>query len=282
MSERRHLARLELARRAARNGGALALSLYERRDELEVESKGRQDRATEADRRVEQLITAAISDACPTAAILGEEGGLRCEQAEDDELWVVDPIDGTDCFVFGLPMWSVSIAWMRRGRVMAGVVFDPIHDELYSAARGEGAFLNGQPIRASDSADLGSGLVGIGHSLRVGPERKRCSRSSVSPDGADCFIVVARARCHLPGSRPGRLIGYFEPHMNAWDCLAGLLLVSEAGGWHNDFLDEDGLARGNRVLASGPCLAEEVRGLGGRLLKPPRRLSPVAPRLNRG
>ena len=262
MSERRHLARLELARRAARNGGALALSLYERRDELEVESKGRQDRATEADRRVEQLITAAISDACPTAAILGEEGGLRCEQAEDDELWVVDPIDGTDCFVFGLPMWSVSIAWMRRGRVMAGVVFDPIHDELYSAARGEGAFLNGQPIRASDSADLGSGLVGIGHSLRVGPEETLFAIERLTRRGG-LFHRGGSGALSLAWVAAGRLIGYFEPHMNAWDCLAGLLLVSEAGGWHNDFLDEDGLARGNRVLASGPCLAEEVRGLAG-------------------
>ena len=130
--------RLALAKRAARRAGEMGLSLYANRDLLQLEMKGQQDRVTEADRALETLIREEIEASFPEDEILGEEGGLENVKLDATSLWVIDPIDGTDCFVFGLPMWSISIAWMQEGTVAIGVIYDPMHDELYSASQGRG------------------------------------------------------------------------------------------------------------------------------------------------
>ena len=149
-------ARLVVACDAARTGGRLALAMFAEREKLEVDMKGRQDRATEADRRVEQAIRETIGSHYPDAPILGEEFGLETGTAGSDDLWVVDPIDGTDCFIFGLPMWSISIAWLRDGSIRAGAVYDPVHDEMFAASLGHGAQLNGKGIAASEASRSGS------------------------------------------------------------------------------------------------------------------------------
>ena len=254
--------RLDVAREAAGLGGRLALAMFAERSSLEVSMKGRQDRATEADRRVEKAIRESIRSRFPEARILGEEFGLADGTADADDLWVVDPIDGTDCFVFGLPMWSISIAWMHGGLVQAGVVYDPIHDEMFAASRGRGAELNGRAIFASDAADLESGLVGIGHSTRV-PPRVTLRAQERLMDRGGLFHRCGSGALSLAWVAAGRLIAYYEHHMNPWDCLAGLLLVHEAGGWHDDFLAGDGLKRGNRVVASGPHLVNAIQSVAG-------------------
>ena len=254
--------RLVVACDAARTGGRLALAMFAEREKLEVDMKGRQDRATEADRRVEQAIRGTIGSHYPDAAILGEEFGLETGAAGSDDLWVVDPIDGTDCFIFGLPMWSISIAWLRDGTIRAGAVYDPVHDEMFAASLGHGAQLNGQAIAASQASDMESGLVGIGHSTRIPPEKTLLAIDRLLARGG-LFHRCGSGALSLAWVAAGRLIAYSEPHMNAWDCLAGLLLVREAGGWHNDFLARDGLTRGNPVLASGPNLIDEIRAVAG-------------------
>jgi myo-inositol-1(or 4)-monophosphatase len=262
MSETNLEKRLEVAVQAARLGATQALPWFKTREGLTVVSKGKQDRVTEVDRLVEGTLRRTIAEHFPEDAVLGEEEGLTAGDDGREILWVIDPIDGTDCFVFGLPMWSISIALMSAGEVVVGVVYDPVHDELFAAIRGGGATLNGSAIRASDAGDLGAGLVGIGHSMRVKPEASLAALDRLMNRGG-LFHRCGSGALSLAWVAAGRLLGYHEAHINSWDCLAGLLLVQEAGGWHSGFLSGDGLMSGNPVTAAGPNLIDEMRAVAG-------------------
>ncbi len=256
-------ARLETAQSAAREAGKFALAMFQHRETLEVMSKGPQDRVTIADRNAENIIRDRIAAEFPSDNILGEEFGHGGGEAPAGEnLWVVDPIDGTDCFVFGLPMWSVSVAWMEDGMVKVGAIYDPVHDEMYAASLDGGAFLNGDRLKASPASEPTDGLVGIGHSLRVDRADTLAALDRLMEMGG-IFHRCGSGALSIAWVAAGRLIAYYEPHINAWDCLAGLLLVTEAGGWTNDFLANDGLVSGNPVLASGPGMVDHIRTVAG-------------------
>jgi len=253
------LQRLELARQVARSSGELALSYFENRGELTVSNKGLQDRVTKADQEVERHIFQKITGAFPGDGFLGEEmaSGEPVNLVEEGT-WVVDPIDGTDCFIYGLPSWCISIAWMQNGEAKIGVIYDPLRDELYSAAAGQGAELNGRQLQISGATELSDGLFGIGYSTRIKPI------ALIEPlqrllEAGGMFIRSGSCATSLAWVASGRLLGYYEPHINSWDCLAGIVLVREAGGWVNDFLDEDGLTRGNPIIAVAPGLVEKFQ-----------------------
>lgn len=255
--------RLSAAKDVARIAGGRALEYYAERAGLAVVSKGVQDRVTEADQSVEDAIRNYLEDHFPEDGFLGEEsgtldGGLDTEGG----LWVVDPIDGTDCFVFGIPSWCISIAWVYRRQITIGVIYDPIHDEMFAGALGRGAALNDNAIAVSEATDARGGLVGIGYSPRVTPDDSISAIRRLAEAGG-MFHRCGSGALSLAWVAAGRLIGYFEPHMNAWDCLAGLLLVREAGGWTNDFLANDGLARGNAAIAAAPGLVDQIQFVSG-------------------
>jgi myo-inositol-1(or 4)-monophosphatase len=257
------LERLSAAEDIALIAGRRALAFYRERATLAVIDKGVQDRVTEADRAIEDEIRRFLTSRFPDDAFLGEETG----ESESDidangSVWVVDPIDGTDCFVFGIPSWCISIAWVFEQRITIGVVYDPLHDEMFAASAGGGATLNGQRIRAADASDATRGLVGIGYSSRVSSDDLIRALRRLTDIGG-MFHRCGSGALSLAWVAAGRLIGYFEPHMNAWDCLAGLLLVREAGGWTNDFLANGGLARGNPALAAAPGFVEQIRFVSG-------------------
>lgn len=255
--------RYALAQAVAREGGQRALALFRSPDPLSVETKGAQDRVTAVDRMVQALIAAAVEKHFPGDDFFGEESDVAdLPKSTNGRLWVVDPIDGTDCFIFGLPSWCVSIAWMEGGQAKLGVVYDPIHDEMFAAALGHGARVNGEPMTISAARDTGAGLIGIGYSLRVTPQ------DTLSPlqrlmDGGGMFHRCGSGALSLAWVAAGRLLGYFEPHTNAWDCLAGMLMVREAGGWTNDFLQNDGLRRGGPAAAAAPGIARQMQAIGG-------------------
>ena len=251
--------RLALATAVAVEAGALALGYFQNLDGLAVEQKGVQDLVSEADRAVERLIRARLGELCPGEPVIGEEGGIDPGDLKAGA-WVVDPIDGTWCFLNGIRSWCVSIAYARQGRIETGVIVDPCAGELFQAARGGGARLNGRPIRVKDAARLDEGSLSIG-----------CSRRTTAAEIVPLIDALLRqgGLYHRHGSGAlglawtacGRLIGYAEPHMHPWDCLAGLLLIQEAGGWTNDFLEGDGLTDGNPVLAGGPRLKPHLLAL---------------------
>lgn len=256
-------ARLEAAAALAREAGALARQRFaERPETLELSFKGRQDYLSRTDAEVEALLRRGFAARFPQDSFFGEEeGGSLAGDA-----WVVDPIDGTSNFVRGIPHFCISIAHIEGvapdRRVSVGVIYDPVRDELFAAARGGGATLNGRPLRVSGLDDLTVATVEAGWSSRVPNARwlglvgdLMAAGASVKRSGSGALGLAYVAA--------GRLDAYCELHINAWDCLAGLLLVEEAGGRTGDFLAGDGLTAGNPVLAATPGVADAVGRIAG-------------------
>ena len=249
-----------LAQTVARHAGMMALDLFRRRDQLVIEFKGTQDMVSAADRDVERFIKNQVRAVFPADGFLGEEGGIDLADAEF--VWVVDPIDGTACFVNGMHSWCVSIAVLQRGEPVIGVVFDPNANELFHARAGSGAFCGEKPIAVHAGQSLKDGVLGVGTSFRVGvgdfiPFLEAVLRDDgmVIRNGSGALMIAYVAA--------GRLIGYFEPHMNAWDALAGFVLVREAGGQCNAFLDNGGLLRGNAVIVANPAVWRRLAAHAG-------------------
>lgn len=262
--------RYEFAQNLAREAGSLAYDYYRRRGELAIESKGLQDVVSIADQDVEALIRRRLVEAFPEDAFLGEESGVSGSFKEGQPIWVVDPIDGTSCFLNGMPSWCVSIALVRDGVTELGVIYDPNIDELYAAQHGGGTFLNGarQPALAANAFSDGS--LGTGFSHRSPPGDIGPFLQALLDEGG-LFFRNGSGALMLAYVAVGRLIGYYEPHINSWDCLAGLLLVREAGGWTCDFLADDGLLRGNSCTAAAPDLAPKLQALIAKTVPHPSR-----------
>ena len=249
------------AEQIAREGGTLALDYFRNLSTLAVESKGPQDVVSVADREVEDLLRERLLARFPGDGMLGEERGLT-EGAAGNGIWVVDPIDGTASFVTGIPAWCVSVAYVVGREIELGVVFDPCHDEMYVAARGAGAELNGAPIHASTAGSIADGVVGIGFSGRTAPAPVHAFMQPLLAGGGMYFRNGSGALM-IAYVAAGRLIGYYEAHINSWDCLGGLALVREAGGWTSDFLANDGLMKGNHIIAAAPGVAADMRRCAG-------------------
>jgi myo-inositol-1(or 4)-monophosphatase len=244
----------------ARAAGAKARDYFLHRDRLHVEKKGVQDLVSEADREVEDLIRAELSARFPDAGFVGEERGVEGDL--DAPLWVIDPIDGTSNFLRGIPHWCVSIGLHQRGDVAAGVIFDPCHDELFAAASGFGATLNGQALQVSATDRFDESVVAVGVSRRVPGSQlmevlARLGAAEVS------VRKMGSAALGAAWVTTGRVDAFFELHLNPWDTMAALCLVREAGGRVNDFLADGGLADGNAFLASNPALADELFEMTG-------------------
>jgi myo-inositol-1(or 4)-monophosphatase len=226
MGETRMTDYLRVAEGLAREAGALLREGYG--TALQVDYKGAIDLVTDYDRRSEALILAGLRAAFPGHGILGEESG---RSLGDDYEWLVDPLDGTTNFAHAYPMFAVSLALTQRGRLVAGVVYDPLRDELFAAEAGAGATLNGQRLRVSSVADLGRALIntGFGYDVHTNP------RNNVAEFTA--FLMRAQAvrragsaalDCAYVGA--GRAEGYWELGSKPWDLGAGVLVTLEAGG----------------------------------------------------
>ena len=241
--------RCRLAERLAREAGGLGLEYFGRLDRLAVESKGHQDVVSEADKALERHIRAGIAEAFPDDGIVGEEGD-RVEGGSG-YIWVIDPIDGTANFVSGIPAWTVVIALVHESRVIAGFIHDPVMDEMYRGYDGEGAWCNDAPLKVAHGAEFTKGSVGVGFSNRSKAGFVEALIASVLGEGG-VFFRNASGALSLAYVAAGKLLGYSEDHMNAWDYLAGQLLVREAGGGIEAQDIDDVLARGGRVVAAAP------------------------------
>jgi myo-inositol-1(or 4)-monophosphatase len=242
--------RLALARTIAREAGALALSFFNDRANLAVETKANpQDVVSEADKASERLLRERIRAAFPTDGLLGEEYGL--DAGSSGFCWVMDPVDGTSPFVFGLPSWCVSVAVTRGSETVVGVIYAPVRDELFAASLGSGAMLNDKSINLTAERSLVDGLLGIGANHRVPPEAITGFLNALLHEGG-LFIRNGSGALMLAYVAAGRLVAYYEPHMNAWDCLAGLCIIREAGGRIEDFLAMQDVSQGGRVVAAAP------------------------------
>jgi len=259
----------ELASRFAAAHGIVAaaattaLRLFGELDSLTIELKGRQDWVSEADRGVEREIRVALGAAFPDDGIIGEEHANTT--GTSGYTWVIDPIDGTSLFVAGSPGWCVVLACVHRGETVLAAIIDPIARETFLARRGHGATFNGQAMRVSPATGLDQGSVSVGHSARVPTAPTLAVLDALLAAGSLYQRTGSGALCLCMVSA-GRLIGYIESHMNAWDCIAGMLLIEEAGGRVERFDMADMLESGGRVIAAGPGVYDALLAVADRTL----------------
>lgn len=255
-------ARYACAKALAMEAARRALGPYRQRDKLVVGHKGDelQDLVSAVDKDVEAFIKTRLAQMFPEDGFLGEETGGAALDARC--IWVVDPVDGTSCFVNGLHSWCISIGLLVDGQPWLGAVADAVHDELFHACAGQGAWVNDQRLSVHGAVDVRHGVMGVGTSHRRGKEHFIPFVSQLLEQGGT-FIRNGSGALMIAYVAAGRLIGYYETHINSWDCLAGLVLVSEAGGVVNDFLRNDGLVNGNSLLVAAPRIYEQVAKMIG-------------------
>ncbi|HKW97699.1 MAG TPA: inositol monophosphatase family protein [Bryobacteraceae bacterium] len=248
---------LETAADIAREAGALLATMFERR--VAIETKGEFDLVTEADRASERLVVERLSTHFPSHAIVAEEGGGH--ESASGFRWYVDPLDGTTNFAHGFPMFNVTMALEAQGELIAGVIFDPIRNELFTAERGSGAYLNHRRIRVSQAKRLEESLLATGF-----PSRKRHLNLNIHFYHQVAMMTHGVRRCgsaaiDLAYVACGRLDGFWEFGLNPWDMAAGRLIVAEAGGKYSGMHGEPHELRGPDVLVDNGLIHEEILGL---------------------
>jgi len=248
---------LEFAVDLARSAGDV-LKHYMDRDK-QVELKGRANLVTVADKESEALIINGIRERYPSHAILAEESGTSGPSAAGKGKWIIDPLDGTTNFAHQYPFFCVSIAFEQEGQISCGAVYDPWRDEMFSAARGRGAFVNGERITVSDVQGLGSALIMTGF-----PYGFRDKIQTVLAQFA-AFLIESQA-VRRGGSAAldmcyvalGRVDGFWEMDLYPWDTAAGLVILEEAGGKVTDFSGNRFSIYGKEMVASNRSIHEEM------------------------
>ena len=249
------MSHLETAVDIAREAGALLARHFERR--ITFELKGEFDLITAADRASETLVVERLRSHFPTHSIVAEEGG-GVESASDYR-WYVDPLDGTTNFAHGFPVFNVTLAMERAGEVILGVVYDPIHQELFTAERGAGAFLNHHRVHVSKASDLGDSLSSTGF-----PSRKRHNSINIHfyyqlAMASHGVRRTGSAALDLAYVAAGRLDFFWEFGLKPWDMAAGRLLVVEAGGRASDMHGAPhSLTASEHLLADNGALHDQV------------------------
>jgi myo-inositol-1(or 4)-monophosphatase len=255
--------RYAFLQRLARAAGALARDFWSRRASLAIEAKGPQDFVSRADREVESFIRSELAEAFPGDGFLGEET-VASFQGGADRLWIVDPIDGTHNFLRGIPYWNVSIAYVENGVRTLGAVYDPPHDELFHGRRGSGAYRAGPDgetrLAAAGTASLAGAFVAVGHHDRAVSARYDAIRRALMESGS-AFRNFGAGALQLAHVADGRLDAFVELELAAWDAMAGLLLVEEAGGFAAPFPGPKGLTVKAPVVATAPRLADAMMEL---------------------
>ena len=261
-----HSALLNVMMAAARKAARTLRRDFGEVEHLQVSLKGPANFVTAADRRAEQTLRAELAKARPGYGFLGEEGG-RIEGSDKSHTWIVDPLDGTTNFLHGLPQFAISIGLEREDVMVAGVIYNPISDEMFVAERGKGAFLNDRRIRVSARKQLSESIVAIGlphygrDDLEIGLRELGAVQAKVA--GLRRF---GSAALDLAFVAAGRFDGYWERNLKAWDMAAGIAVVREAGGLVSD-LDGGGnmVGTGHIVAGNGaihPEILTLLRGAG--------------------
>lgn len=253
---------LNIATLAAKEAGEFITNQLQHIDRLNIQEKGRNDYVSDVDKHAERIIIDTIRKYHPDHSIKAEESGHH--QTDSDFEWIIDPLDGTTNFLHQFPQFAVSIAVTEKGRLMHGVVYDPLRDELFSASRGAGARLNNYRIRVSEQKTLENALMATGIPF-------------YDFEYVDAYLdslkqfMLSTAGIRRPGSAAldlayvacGRVDGYWEMRLKPWDIAAGALIVMEAGGLVTDFKGgNDYLTSGNLIAANGKMLKEMAKIIG--------------------
>ena len=247
---------LTIAVKAARRAGNLIHRAADNLDHLTVTKKSHSDYVSEVDRAAEQAIITTLLDSYPTHAILAEESGA---QGDSEYVWIIDPLDGTTNFLHGYQQYSVSIALQHNGVLTQAVIYDPTKNDLFTATRGRGAYLNDRRLRVSKRKELADCLIGTGFPYS-------------NFDHLDAYMNILRdmmqktSGLRRPGSAAldlaytaaGRYDGFFETGLKPWDIAAGCLLITEAGGLVGDLQGNDSYLKTGHLCAGNPKIFAQM------------------------
>jgi myo-inositol-1(or 4)-monophosphatase len=244
---------LTTAVKAARRAGNIINRGARDLDRLTISTKGPKDFVSEVDRAAEAAIVETLHATYPGHAILAEEGTAQGANADAEHVWIIDPLDGTTNFLHGFPQYCVSIALQHKGQITQGVIYDPVRNDLFTATRGRGAFLNDHRLRVSKRQHLKDCLIGTGFPFRDGSDFDTYL-------GMMRVMMAETAGLRRPGAAAldlayvaaGYYDGFFEVGLNPWDVAAGSLLILEAGGLIGDVAGDGNYLYGGEVVAANP------------------------------
>ena len=244
----------------ARAAGQLLMKHYTKLNRGQIQIKGHHDYVTEVDRLSEKLIIQKILRAFPDHQIMAEETAHSVKYSPEKPLWVIDPLDGTTNFIHQVPIFSVSIALYLRGKAVLGVVYDPNRNELFSAVKGEGAFLNGRKIKVSSTSLPQETLLATGFPFRsheiledyIRIFRLLCQASRGIRRGGSAALDLCYVAC-------GRFDGFWEFGLQPWDMAAGCLMIQEAGGKVTDFNGKNVLLAAGNILAGNKVVYRHIK-----------------------
>ncbi len=252
---------LNTAVKAARKAGTIISRASRDVDLLKVESKRQNDFVTEVDRAAEAAIIAVLNEAYPNHSILAEESGAS-KGSQGEFVWIIDPLDGTTNFIHGVPQFAVSIGLRHKGVMTQGVVFDPVKNELFTATRGAGAYLNDKRMRVGKRDRINDALIGTGFPF---------SKIDLLERYIEMFRKVSLncAGIRRPGAAAldlayvaaGRFDGFWEMGLAPWDMAAGALLVQEAGGLVGDFAGNSDYMESGEIVAGSPKVFAQLLAL---------------------
>ena len=248
---------LNIAIRAAHHAGDFIVRKINKLPDLKVEVKALNDYVSEVDRQAEALIIEDLLKSFPGHGILAEESGVI--EGKEDYRWIIDPLDGTTNYLHGFPHYAVSIACEHQGRLTHGVIYDPYKQELFAASRGAGATLNNRRIRVTPLKTTQGALLATGFPFRH-PERLDPFLKVFSAFFSTASDVrrAGSAALDLAYVAAGRLDGYWESGLNAWDIAAGALIVREAGGLVTDFNGDANSLDNGEVVAGNPRIIGDM------------------------
>ncbi|KAK3584199.1 hypothetical protein CHS0354_035280 [Potamilus streckersoni] len=226
--------------------------------DLKIEYKGVQNLVSEADKDTEKLIRCEIAERFPNDAIMGEEYGLERQDKDSGYIWIIDPIDGTNCFLNGMPSWCVSIALAKGDKLVCGAVYDPNAGELFFAEAGKGAFINHKPVKPRPDVSLTNTFFAMGYKIGVSRQNVLTKMEAIMNLNGNIYrngsgaLMTVYAGC-------SRVAGFYEEHINSWDAAAGYLFAVEAGAYTSNYYTPDTLLNGNSILICPPHLADEIK-----------------------
>ncbi len=247
---------LNTAVKAARRAGTIINRASQNLDILAVSEKAANDYVSEVDRTAEQVIIRVLLEAYPAHSVLAEESGAS---GKSEFQWIIDPLDGTTNFLHGFPQYAVSIALAHKGVLSQAVIYDPVHNDLFTASRGRGAYLNDKRLRISKRIKLQKSLIGTGFPFREFAQ-------------IDAYLAMFRdltqktaglrragsAALDLAYVAAGRLDGFWEFGLSAWDMAAGSLLITEAGGLVGDLEGNGGYLESGNIVAGNPKIFSQL------------------------
>lgn len=244
---------INVAVKAARAAGSIINRASLDIDAVRVSKKQANDFVTETDAAAEEIIIDTLLAAYPGHGIWGEESGNSKGAKDSEFVWIIDPIDGTTNFIHGFPYYCVSIALSVRGRIEHAVIFDPSHNDLYTATRGRGAFVNDRRMRVSKATHLNTAVLAMGLCNRIHEDQS--AHFAMTAEMTRKVVALRQsgsAALDLANLAAGRVDGFFHKGLNDWDIAAGSLLVTEAGGLIGNFTGEADFLEQAECMAGNP------------------------------